>query len=65
MPGMGGIKVAGVLRGLRADLPIVLMSGSTVQEVTLQSADLGIMGFVQKPFTSPNLLATVRHSLGQ
>ncbi len=65
MPGLGGLEAAGALRGLRPDLPVVLMSGFSVSEVTHQSAGLGITGFVQKPFNVPNLLAAVRHALGQ
>ena len=65
MPRMGGLEAAEALRGLRPDLPVVLMSGFSVPEVTLQSAGLGITGFVQKPFNVPDLLAAVRHALGQ
>ena len=65
MPGMGGLETAAALRAVRPDLPIVLMSGYTVEDVTLQSAGLGITGFVQKPFDKLALLAAVRHALGQ
>ncbi|MDB5309414.1 MAG: integral rane sensor hybrid histidine kinase [Gemmataceae bacterium] len=65
MPRMGGLEAARALRGVRPDLPVVLMSGFSVEEVTLQSAGLSITGFVQKPFTIPDLLAAVRHALGQ
>jgi signal transduction histidine kinase/CheY-like chemotaxis protein len=65
MPRMGGLEAAGALRGLRPDLPIVLMSGFSVLEVTQLSAGLGISGFVQKPFNASDLLAAVRHALGQ
>jgi PAS domain S-box-containing protein len=65
MPGMGGLEAARALRGLRSDLPVVLMSGYSVPEVARQSADLGFTGFVQKPFTMSDLLAAVRLALGQ
>ena len=65
MPGMGGLEAARALRGVRPDLPVVLMSGYSVREVTLRSAGLGITGFVQKPFATPDLLAAVRLALGQ
>jgi two-component system cell cycle sensor histidine kinase/response regulator CckA len=65
MPRMGGLEVARALRGLRPDLPVVLMSGFSVLDVTQQSAGLGITGFVQKPFAVSDLLAAVRHALGQ
>ena len=65
MPRMGGLEAAEALRGLRPGLPVVLMSGFSVTEVALQSACHGITGFVQKPFRSPDMLAAVRHALGQ
>ncbi len=65
MPRMGGLEASRALRGLRPGLPIVLMSGFSMQEVTLQSAGLEITGFVQKPFKLLDLLAAVRHALGQ
>jgi FixJ family two-component response regulator len=63
MPVMGGLEVAGALRELRPDLPIVLMSGFSVEELTRQSTGLGITGFVEKPFTARDLLTAVRHAL--
>jgi two-component system cell cycle sensor histidine kinase/response regulator CckA len=65
MPRSGGLDAARALWNLRPGLPIVLMSGFSVEEVTLQSAGLGITGFVQKPFAPPDLLAAVRRALGQ
>ena len=65
MPRMGGIETAAVLRGLRSDLPIVLVSGYTAQEVALLSSGLGATGFVQKPFVTADLVAAVRHALGR
>jgi len=65
MPGMDGLETARQLKSKRQGLPIVLMSGYSLHEVTLQSKGLGIAGVVQKPFNMKNLLATVRHALGQ
>jgi signal transduction histidine kinase len=65
MPRMGGLEAARVLRGVRPDLPVVLMSGFSVDEVTLQSGGLENTGFVQKPFSARALLAAVRQALGQ
>jgi signal transduction histidine kinase/CheY-like chemotaxis protein len=65
MPKMGGLEAARAMRGLRPDLPIVLMSGFSISEVTLQSAGFEITEFVQKPFQIPELLAAVRRALGK
>jgi PAS domain S-box-containing protein len=63
MPRMGGLEVARELKALRPDLPIVLMSGFSVKEITLQSAGFGVAGFVQKPFNAVELVTTVRTAL--
>ena len=65
MPRMDGLETARALRCLRPDLPIVLMSGFSVLELTRQSAGFGITGFVQKPFKTADLLGAVRQALGQ
>lgn len=65
MPGMSGLEAAAALRRERPDLPVVLMSGYSIQEVTRQSAGQGIAGFVEKPFRIPDLLAAVRNALAR
>jgi PAS domain S-box-containing protein len=65
MPQMGGLEAAQAVRGLQPNLPVVLMSGYSAEEVSAQSSALGPAGFVQKPFTAPSLLAAVRLALGQ
>ncbi len=65
MPQMGGLEVAEAMRKLRADIPIVLMSGYSATEVNLLAKGFGISGFVQKPFQSAELLSAVRRALGQ
>jgi len=64
MPRMGGLEAAEALRGLRPDLPVVLMSGYSAEEVSAQFTALGPAGFVQKPFTAAAFLAAVRLALG-
>ena len=65
MPQMSGLEVATALRLIRLDLPIVLMSGYSTQEITLQSAGLEITGFVKKPFTMQSFTAAIRQALRQ
>jgi two-component system cell cycle sensor histidine kinase/response regulator CckA len=63
MPRMGGLEAAEALRELRPDIPIILMSGYSVQEVTGRYAGHGIAGFVQKPFDKATLVAGVRQTM--
>jgi CheY-like chemotaxis protein len=65
MPRMGGLELAAALRGLRPDIPVILMSGYTVNEVTGGDGPQGFAAFVQKPFDPAALLAAVRQALGK
>ena len=60
MPGLDGLALARAIRALRADIPIILMTGH------LRPADLGVMraaGIAQhlpKPFSVQTLAAKLR-----
>jgi two-component system, cell cycle sensor histidine kinase and response regulator CckA len=55
MPHMDGEEVSRALHGIRADVPIVLMSGYSEQEVSERFDGAGLAGFLQKPFTISSL----------
>jgi CheY-like chemotaxis protein len=59
MPGMGGRELIGRVREQGLDVPIMCMSGYVVPE-DKQSAT----GYLQKPFTSTELLSKVKAALG-
>ena len=62
MPGMNGPEVLERLRAIRADLPVVLMSGYHEDELSTEIGS-GISGFVQKPFTPADLATRIRAAL--
>ena len=51
MPGITGMKVAIELLKVRADLPLVLVSGSIDEGVERAAREAGIRGILGKPFT--------------
>jgi FixJ family two-component response regulator len=63
MPGMGGRRVAEVIRATRPNLKVVYMSGYTDSAIV----DHGILEpgvtFVQKPFATDALLRKIRDIL--
>jgi two-component system cell cycle sensor histidine kinase/response regulator CckA len=63
MPRMGGSEALHRIREARPDLPVILMSGYTEQEVAskLLNGDQGATGFLQKPFLPEDLAAILRH----
>ena len=55
MPGMDGIAVFRELRIIRPDIPVLLASGYSVEEVAVRFNGLGLNGFIQKPFNLKRL----------
>jgi PAS domain S-box-containing protein len=62
MPRMGGLETLQQLRERMPDLPVILMSGYTEQEVGLKILDSagGAVAFLQKPFLPDDLSAALR-----
>ena len=64
MPHMDGAEAFTELRRLRADVPVVLMSGFNEQEALVRFAGKGIASFIQKPFALDSLRSVIRSVLG-
>jgi CheY-like chemotaxis protein len=65
MPGMDGRAAAAAIKGLRPDLPVVVMSGYSEPDVSGRFAGGGVAGFVQKPFRPADLTACVRRAVAR
>ena len=63
MPEMGGRELAERLTAQRQDLRVLFMSGYTSDEVVRKGIEGA--GFMQKPFTSADLLRAVRERLDE
>ena len=65
MPSVSGDEAAQRLQALpeTADIPIVLMSGAP--DVEQRAAELGVAGFLRKPFDLDDLLDVVRRTLAK
>jgi two-component system, chemotaxis family, chemotaxis protein CheY len=59
MPGLSGVELARELKGIRKDLPVLLISGGIVDD-GLQEAG---WSFLAKPFQLPELLGAVHRIL--
>ncbi len=60
MPKMDGRDTFLALRALDPKVKVILASGYPEQEATGQFAESGLSGFIQKPYTPDELLASVR-----
>jgi PAS domain S-box-containing protein len=64
MPHLNGVETFQELRGLRADLRVILSSGYDEQDVIQRFAGRGLAGFIQKPYTLGALQEVLRRALG-
>jgi CheY-like chemotaxis protein len=60
MPGLDGEGVFKRIRAIRPDVPVLVMSGYSEQDVIARFAGMQILGFLKKPFTVQQLADKLR-----
>ena len=63
MPGMNGVECLRQLRLLRPDLPVVISSGYSEEDISRKFSGGEVDGFIQKPYTAAKLLAKIKSTL--
>ena len=63
MPGRSGIELGRELKAIRKELPVLLISGGTLEEGQVAGLQAEGWCFLSKPFGLPELLATVHRIL--
>jgi CheY-like chemotaxis protein len=64
MPKLTGLELAGELRGLRPDVPVILYTGYSENIGSEQLAQAGVQALVKKPIDPPALFTVLRKHLG-
>jgi DNA-binding response OmpR family regulator len=64
MPHLDGEACYRELRQLKPGVKVILSSGYNEQDIVTRFTGKGLAGFVQKPYTSEELLAKIRLALG-
>ena len=64
MPGIDGLMVIREARQLRSDLPVIVITGYSTEESAIAAANLGVSGYLTKPFGVPHILTAAAKSLG-
>ena len=65
MPFMTGVELAREMMGVRADLPIILMTGFTELITAGQAAKMGVRELIMKPFETRKLAKIIRKVLDE
>jgi CheY-like chemotaxis protein len=61
MPQMDGEETLVRLRAVRGDLPVVISSGYSEQEIVRRFAGRNLTGFIQKPYVRAQLVSVLSH----
>jgi excisionase family DNA binding protein len=65
MPGADGLSVIREARRLRADIPIIIITGFSSEASAIEAANLGVSGYLTKPFRVPRILSVAARALGE
>jgi len=60
MPNMTGVQLAGEIKRIRPDIPVILCTGFSYQINDEKSKALGIQGFIMKPVIMKEIAAKIR-----
>ena len=64
MPGMDGLTVIREARKLAPDLRVIIITGYSTEASAIEAINLGVSGYLTKPFRLPRILAAAR-ALGE
>jgi excisionase family DNA binding protein len=65
MPGMDGLTLIREAKRLKADLPVIIITGFSTESSAIEAVNLGVAGYLTKPFRVPQVLAAAARALGE
>jgi len=65
MPGMDGLSVIREAKRLKADLPVIIITGYSTEASAIEAVNLGVAGYLTKPFRVPQVLAAAAKAIGE
>jgi two-component system, cell cycle sensor histidine kinase and response regulator CckA len=64
MPGMDGLTLIREAKRIKTDLPIIIITGFSTESSAIEAVNLGVAGYLTKPFRVPQVLAAAAKALG-
>jgi excisionase family DNA binding protein len=65
MPGMDGLTLIREAKRLKTDLPVIIITGFSTESSAIDAVNLGVAGYLTKPFRVPQVLAAAARALGE
>jgi DNA-binding response OmpR family regulator len=63
LPGMDGMSLIRQARSIRSELPVVIITGYSDESSAVEAVNLGVAGYLRKPFRIPEVLAAAARAL--
>lgn len=64
MPGVDGLTVIREARRFKSDIPVIIVTGYSTEASAIEAINLGVQGYLTKPFRVPRVLAVAARALG-
>ena len=64
MPGMDGLTLIREVKHINANIPIIIITGFSTESSAIEAVNLGVAGYLTKPFRVPQVLAAAAKALG-
>lgn len=65
MPEQDGIALLETIRSKEANLPVIIMSGYSVEDKRNKAKEFGVYSFLKKPFEMDDVRVAVKQALGK
>jgi excisionase family DNA binding protein len=65
MPGLDGLSLIREAKRLKTDLPVIIITGYSTESSAIEAVNLGVAGYLTKPFRVPQVLAAAARALGE
>src|SRR5918993_1736099 len=65
MPGMDGLTLIRQAKRIKSDLPVIIITGFSTESSAIEAVNLGVAGYLTKPFPVPQVLAAAARALGE
>jgi excisionase family DNA binding protein len=64
MPGMDGLTLIRQAKRIKENLPVIIITGFSTESSAIEAVNLGVAGYLTKPFRVPQVLAAASKALG-
>lgn len=65
MPGLDGLSLIREAKRLKTDMPVIIITGFSTESSAIEAVNLGVAGYLTKPFRVPQVLAAAAKALGE